>query len=81
MRYTKQIREMFRDGASRMIPFDTAELAVSLRELSDQLGDLSGGLRAVVGYELQKVQVGLEISIDGGFNLIGIAKDGGKDAD
>ena len=55
MRYTKQIREMFRDGASRMIPFDTAELAVSLRELSDQLGDLSGGLRAVVGYELQKV--------------------------
>ena len=49
----REIRKMFRDGASRMIPFDTTELAASFRELSDQLGDLSGRLRAVAGYELQ----------------------------
>jgi hypothetical protein len=63
-----------------VIPFDTAELVASLRGLSDQLGDLFGGLRAVAGYELQEVQVGLEISAEGGFNLIGSAKAGGKGA-
>lgn len=75
-----EIKEMFGGGASRVVPFDTAELAESLRGLSTQLGDLFGGLRAVAGYELQEVQVALEISAEGGFNLIGSAKAGGKGA-
>jgi hypothetical protein len=75
-----EIKEIFGGGASRVVPFDTAELAESLRGLSTQLGDLFGGLRAVAGYELQEVQVALEISAEGGFNLIGSAKAGGKGA-
>jgi hypothetical protein len=77
---TREIKEIFGGGASRVIPFDTAELAESLRGLSTQLGDLFAGLRAVAGYELQEVQVALEISAEGGFNLIGSAKAGGKGA-
>jgi hypothetical protein len=76
---TREIKEIF-GGASRVVPFDTAELAESLRGLSAQLGDLFGGLRAVAGYELQEVQVALEVSAEGGFNLIGSAKAGGKGA-
>jgi hypothetical protein len=63
-----------------VIPFDTAELAASLRAVSGQLGELFTGLREVAGYELRQVQVGLEISAEGGFNLIGSAKAGGKAA-
>ena len=77
---TREIKEGFGGGASRVVPFDTAELAESLRALSTQLGDLFGGLRAVAGYELQQVQVSLEVSAEGGFNLIGSAKAGGKGA-
>ncbi len=77
---TREIKEIFAGGASRVVPFDTAELAESLRALSTQLGDLFGGLRAVAGYELQEVQVSLEVSAEGGFNLIGSAKAGGKGA-
>ncbi|AGA90748.1 hypothetical protein Thimo_1983 [Thioflavicoccus mobilis 8321] len=75
----REIREIFGRGAS-VIPFDTADLATSLRDLTAQLGELFGDLRAVGGYELQEVQVGLEISAEGGFNLIGSAKAGGKGA-
>ncbi len=74
----RDVREVFGFGSSAVIPFDTAELAASLRGLTTQLGELFGDLRAVGGYELQQVQVGLEISAEGGFNLIGSAKAGGK---
>lgn len=67
-------------GGSRLVPIDTAELAVSLRGLTSQLGDLFVGMREVAGFELQQVQVGLEISAEGGFNLIGSMKAGGKGA-
>jgi hypothetical protein len=63
-----------------VIPFDTAELAASMRGLTAQLGELFSDVRAVGGYELQEVQVGLEVSAEGGFNLIGTAKAGGKGA-
>jgi len=77
---TGEIKESLGIGASRVVPFDTAELAESLRALSTQLGDLFGGLRAVAGYELREVQLSLEVSAEGGFNLIGSAKAGGKGA-
>jgi hypothetical protein len=76
----REIREGFGAGGSRVVPFDTAELAASLRGLTGQLGELFGGLRDVGGFELQQVQVGLEVSAEGGFNLIGSAKAGGKGA-
>ena len=76
----RAMQEAFGSGGSSVIPFDTAELAASLRGLTTQLGELFGDLRAVGGYELQEVQVGLEISAEGGFNLIGSAKAGGKGA-
>ena len=76
----REVREIFGRGSSAVIPFDTAELAASLRGLTRQLGELFGDLRAVGGYELQEVQVGLEISAEGGFNLIGSATVGGKGA-
>jgi hypothetical protein len=77
---TGEIEEIFGGGASRVVLFDTAELAESLRGLSTQLGHLFGGLGAVAGYELQELQVALEISAEGGSNLIGSAKAGGKGA-
>ena len=69
-------------GAKRhdLIPLNTEELAASLRELTGELGKLFGDIRRVGGFELQQVQVGLEISAEGGFNLIGSAKAGGKGA-
>jgi len=76
----REIKEMFGGGPSRVVPFDTAELVASLQALSGQLENLFGGLRAVAGYELQEIQVGLEISAEGGFNLIGSATVGGKGA-
>lgn len=74
---TGEVKEIFGGGTSRVVPFDTAELAESLHALSTQLGDLFGGPRAVAGYELQAVQASLEVSAEGGFNLIGSAKAAG----
>jgi hypothetical protein len=76
-------KEMFDRGGSGvtdLIPLNTEELAASLRELTGELGKLFGDIRRVGGFELQQVQVGLEISAEGGFNLIGSAKAGGKGA-
>ena len=67
-------------GGSRVVPFDTAELAESLRALTSQLGDLFSGIREVADFNLQQVQVGLEISAEGGFELIGSARAGAKGA-
>ena len=76
----REVKEVFGIGASGVVPFDTAELAASLRGLTGQLGELFGGLGEVGGFELQQVQVALEVSAEGGFNLIGSAKAGGKGA-
>jgi hypothetical protein len=74
-------KELFGRGrAADLIPLNTEELAASLRELTGELGKLFGDIRRVGGFELQQVQVGLEISAEGGFNLIGSAKAGGKGA-
>ena len=67
-------------GVTDLVPLNTEELAASLRELTGELGKLFGDIRRVGGFELQQVQVGLEISAEGGFNLIGSAKAGGKGA-
>ena len=78
-RETKEILGFSR-GESRVVPFNTAELSESLRGLTSELGDLFSGIREVADFRLHQVQVGLEISAEGGFDLIGSAKVGGKGA-
>jgi hypothetical protein len=69
-----------RRGLSRIVPLDTDQLAASLKDLTGELGKIFADLQRFGGYELNEVQVGLEISAEGGFNLIGNAKAGGKGA-
>ena len=69
-----------RTGLSRIMPFGTDQLAASLKDLTGELGKIFADLQRVGGFELNEVQVGLEISAEGGFNLIGSAKAGGKGA-
>ena len=65
---------------ANVIPFDTSDLAASLQDLTGELSTLFADIRRVGQFELEQVQVGLEISAEGGFNLIGSAKAGGKGA-
>ena len=69
-----------RKGLSRIVPLDTDQLAASLKDLTGELGKIFADLQRFGGYELNQVQVSLEISAEGGFNLIGNAKAGGKGA-
>ncbi len=69
-----------RTGLSRIVPLNTDQLAASLRDLTGELGKIFADLQRVGRFELNQVQVGLEISAEGGFNLIGSAKAGGKGA-
>ena len=66
------------EGLSGIVPLDTGELSSSLLEITDQLGELFGNIKRVGDFRLAQIQVGLEISAEGGFNLIGSAKAGGK---
>jgi hypothetical protein len=77
-----EVKEIRRDrkGVSELIPMGTDELAASLKGLTGELGRLFGDIRRVGAFELHEVQVGLEISAEGGFNLIGSAKAGGTGA-
>ena len=70
--------ERGRTGLSRIVPLDTDQLAASLRGLSGALGEIFEDIKQVGGFELNEIQMGLEISAEGGFNLIGSAKAGGK---
>jgi hypothetical protein len=69
-----------RTGLFRIVPLDTDQLAASLRDLTGELGKIFTDIKRVGGFELNEVQVSLEISAEGGFNLIGSAKAGGKGA-
>jgi hypothetical protein len=73
-------RDRGRLDLSRIVSFNTDQLAASLRDLTGELGKIFADLQRVGGFELNQVQVGLEISAEGGFNLIGSAKAGGKGA-
>jgi hypothetical protein len=74
-------REMFRGSGSRgVVPVDTGKLAASLKEMTGEIGRLFSDIKAVGDFSLSQVEIGLEISAEGGFNLIGSAKAGGKGA-
>jgi L-serine deaminase len=74
-------REMFRGAGSRgVVPVDTDKLAASLKDLTGEIGRLFSDIKAVGDFNLSQVEISLEISAEGGFNLIGSAKAGGKGA-
>lgn len=52
---------------------DTGALKASLTRLTEGLGEMFGDLRAVGGMELDEVEVGIEITAEGGVKLIGTA--------
>ena len=62
--------------SSRDIPVD--KLRRSWASLQEGLGDLFADVKEVGGFQLRQVSVGLEVSAEGGFKLIGTAKAGGK---
>jgi hypothetical protein len=74
-------RERFRLlGSEGVVALPTEKLAASLQAIAGELSRLFQHLNRVAGFELEQVEVGLEISAEGGFNLIGNAKAGGKGA-
>ena len=75
-------QEIFRGGGGSrgIVPVDTDKLAASLKELTGEIGRLFYDIKAVGDFRLTQVEIGLEISAEGGFNLIGSAKAGGKGA-
>lgn len=77
-----EVKETLRRGKgfSEVVPLDTDKLAASLQGLTGELDRLFTDVQRVGRFELNQVQVGLEISAEGGFNLIGSAKVGGKGA-
>ena len=57
---------------------DSAELANKMQELSEQLGEVFGKVETIGKFKLNKVELGIEISGEGGINLIASGKVGGK---
>ncbi|MCP4379405.1 MAG: hypothetical protein GY794_24945 [bacterium] len=69
-----------RTDISKVVSLNSDQLASSLRDLTGELGKLFTDLLRVGDFELKQVEVGLEISAEGGFSLIGSVKAGGKGA-
>lgn len=59
---------------------DTAALAGKMQELSQQLEEVFGQIGDVGKFRLNKVELGVEISAEGGINLIASGKVAGKGA-
>ena len=57
---------------------DSAELANKMQELSEQLSEVFSKVETVGKFKLNKVELGIEISGEGGINLIASGKVGGK---
>jgi hypothetical protein len=73
-------RDILRGPGRGVVQVDTDKLAASLKELTGEIGRLFSDIKAVGDFTLSQVEIGLEISAEGGFNLIGSAKAGGKGA-
>jgi hypothetical protein len=59
---------------------DSAQLADKMQELSEQLTEVFGKVENVGKFKLSKVELGIEISGEGGINLIANGKVVGKGA-
>lgn len=57
---------------------DAGKFKDSLQSLTGQLSAMFDDISAVGNYNLNKVEVGLELSVEGGVALIGLAKAGAK---
>lgn len=62
------------------IPIEVGKLQASLKSLSGKLNSMFHDLRAVGEFELNEIQVSVEISSEGGVSLIGSLKAGAKGA-
>lgn len=59
---------------------DAGLLKTNVEQLGNEVATLFEGIRKGQGFRLKKVEVGLEISAEGGVNLIGTMKAGAKAA-
>jgi hypothetical protein len=59
---------------------DAEVLKANIEHLSGEVATLFEGIQKKQGFQLQKVEVGLEISAEGGVNLIGTMNAGAKAA-
>lgn len=57
---------------------DPALLNASLRSLAKDLESVLAGVETAGGFRLAEVEIGVEITAEGGLNLIGVATLGGK---
>lgn len=62
------------NGGLRNLP--TEKLAASLSSIKDSLDDIFASIKQVGNFELNEVQLTLEITAEGGFALVGLAKAG-----
>lgn len=72
-------------GSNKKLPpgireIDSAQLAGKMQELSEQLTEIFGKVDDVGKFKLSKVELGIEISGEGGINLIASGKVAGKGA-
>ena len=56
----------------------TEKLASSLEDIKDSLDDIFSSIKQVGHFELNEVKLTLEITAEGGFALVGLAKAGAK---
>jgi hypothetical protein len=59
---------------------DPQELNASLKKLASDLETVFNGVTTTGGYSLDQIEVGIEVTVEAGINLIGTAKAGGKAA-
>lgn len=64
----------------RVVDIDVEKLSDNLDSLTSNLAQVFRNLKAVGGYELQEVQVAVEVNASGGVNLIGNLTAGAKGA-
>ena len=72
-------KDMFGDRAEAVLQHvDVDRLNASLKELSTQLDRMLDGVETKGGFRLKNVEIGVEISSEGGINLIGTLTVAGK---
>ena len=64
----------------RAKPIPVGKIGASIASLSEQLNTIFNDIKQVGSFQLKEVQVQVEISSEGGVNLIGTAKAGLKGA-
>ena len=64
----------------RIKNIDADKIRASISDLSEKISQILGDIKSVGDFKLKQVQLGVEISAEGGVALIGTAKAGAKGA-